>query len=273
MVNKLAILTVIYQNYDVLTDLFSSLNKQTDSNFHIFIVDLSNRKKRIGHSRFNLTIINGQNLGYAHGVNIALVEAIKQGFTAFVVINSDVILDDKFVDNSMRAINNHPHSIIGGKIYYAKGFEYHTKRYERNELGKILWYAGGNVDWKNVFINHNGVDKVDDDRYETENKTEFVPGTLMIFDKSVVDTVGFWNEKYFLYFEDADFCERAKRKTINLYYDPHIIMWHKNAQSTGGSGSPLHQKYQQINRIRFGLKYAPLNTKLYLMKNYILNKK
>lgn len=94
----------------------------------------------------------------------------------------------------------------------------------------------------------------------------------MIFDKKVVERVGHWDEDYFLYFEDADFCEKAKRKKIQLYYDPSIILWHKNAQSTGGSGSSLQQKYQLKNRLKFALKYAPLKTKLHLLWNYFSEK-
>ncbi len=272
MFHNLALITVVYQNYDVLKDLFASLQKQTKNAYHLFIADLSDDKKNVSTKNdVTLTVIDGDNLGYAHGVNIGLKDAIDQGFNKFAVVNPDVILKETLVENALRTIGDYPRSIIGGKIYYAKDFEYHKKRYERNELGKVLWYAGGKVDWKNAFISHRGVDDTDYGQYDTFERTDFVPGTLMAFDKSVVDNVGLWNEKYFLYFEDADFCERAKRKGINLYYDPSIILWHKNAQSTGGSGSKLHQKYQQINRVRFGLKYAPLKTKLFLMKNYLLN--
>ncbi|PJC81928.1 hypothetical protein CO007_02130 [Candidatus Roizmanbacteria bacterium CG_4_8_14_3_um_filter_36_10] len=92
----------------------------------------------------------------------------------------------------------------------------------------------------------------------------------MVFDKEVIKRVGLWDESYFLYFEDADYDEKAKRKGINLYYDPSIVIWHKNAQSTGGAGSSLHQRYQERNRLKFGLKYAPLKTRLYLIKNYLI---
>jgi GT2 family glycosyltransferase len=94
----------------------------------------------------------------------------------------------------------------------------------------------------------------------------------MLFDKSVIDKVGFWDESYFLYFEDADYCVRAKRKGIKLYYDPSINVWHKNAQSTGGSGSSIHVKYQKENRVKFGFKYAPLKTKFHLVKNFLFAK-
>jgi hypothetical protein len=54
-------------------------------------------------------------------------------------------------------------------------------------------------------------------------------------------------------------------------YDPSIKLWHKNGQITDGPGSVLHKKYQEKNRVVFGLKYAPLRTKLHLLKNAITN--
>lgn len=136
----------------------------------------------------------------------------------------------------------------------------------------MLWFAGGKIDWHHALTPHIGVDEIDKGQYNKFKEVDFVNGALMLFDKEVIEKVGFWDEGYFLYFEDADYCVRAKRLGIKMYYDPSIVIWHKNAQSTGGSGSSLHLKYQRSNRLKFGLKYAPLSTKLHLIKNYVLGK-
>ncbi len=272
MLTKLALITVVYQNYDILKDFFESLNKQTNKDFHLYIVDLSTDRKKIAHPHFPYTIITGQNRGYAYGVNNGLQKAIRDGNIHFAVINSDVLIEETFVEYTLSSLNTYPMSLIGGKIYYAPGFEYHKDRYQLKDRGKILWYTGGTIDWQNVYVKHRGVDEVDTGQYSVDEPTDFITGCFMTFDKTTFDTVGLWDEKYFLYYEDADFCERAKRKGIKLYYDPSIVLWHKNAQSTGGSGSPLHNHYQKINRLRFGMKYAPFKTKLFLIRDYLLDK-
>lgn len=271
MKSKLAIITVVYQNYDVLKDFFSSLENQTSKNFHLFICDLSDDKKEIEEKNVNLTVIESQNRGYAHGVNVALKKAIGQGFNYFCVINNDTYFEKEFVQRVLQSLKNHPKSLIGGKIYYARGFEYHKGRYEKTDLGRIIWYAGGGVDWDHAITPHRGVDEVDRGQCDNFSETEFITGALILFDKKVIDNVGFWDESYFLYFEDADFCERAKRKGIKLYYDPSIAIYHKVSQSTEGSGSLLHKKYQSRNRLKFGLKYAPLRTKTHLIINAIIS--
>lgn len=266
----LAIITVIYENYTVHDDFLASLRNQTNKNYHLYCIDVSIHRNTIDHKCIPAEVIYTENKGYSYGVNKGLKKALEDGLNNFCVINNDIFFKQNFIKNSLNSIVNHPSSIIGGKIYYAPRFEYHKNRYQKSDLGKVVWYAGGSVDWNHALTPHIGVDEVDRGQFDSFKEIEFVNGAFMLFDKSVVNKIGFWDESYFLYFEDADFCVRAKRAGIKIYYDPKIIIWHKNAQSTGGSGSLLHQKYQRINRLRFGLKYAPLKTKLHLIKNYLL---
>lgn len=268
MKNNIALITVVYQNYEVIKDLFSSLLKQNNNNYHLIISDLSDNKEKIVTDSLPVTIINSKNLGYAHGVNIALKTAIDHNFSLFSILNNDTYVSNNFIETVGLSLRKYPSTIIGGKIYYAPGFEYHKSRYNKRDLGKVIWYAGGIIDWDNVYIKHKGVDEIDQEKFNILLETDFITGCLINFDKKVIDKVGFLDESFFLYYEDADFCERAKRKNIKLYYDPSITIWHKNAQSTGGSGSSIHKIYQEKNRVKFALKYAPLNSKLHIIKNY-----
>lgn len=269
---SLALITVVYENYTVLDDFLKSLHNQTSKNFYLYIVDSSVHRHPIDHEGIPAEVIYAENKGYSYGVNTGLKKALEDGLNNFCVINNDIYFKQNFIKNTLNSILDHPSSIIGGRIYYAPSFEYHKNRYKKSDLGKVLWYAGGLIDWDQATTPHIGVDEVDRGQFNTFREIEFVSGAFMLFDKSVADKVGFWDEDYFLYYEDADFCVRAKRAGVKLYFDPSLVIWHKNAQSTGGSGSVLHQKYQNKNRLKFGLKYAPLRTKLHLIKNYFLNR-
>jgi GT2 family glycosyltransferase len=94
----------------------------------------------------------------------------------------------------------------------------------------------------------------------------------MMFDKTFYETVGDIDESYFMYFEDSDWSLRAARAGVKLYYDPKVILWHKNAQSSNGPGSVLHQKYQRKNRVKFALKYAPIKSRIHVLKNYLIGR-
>ena len=125
------------------------------------------------------------------------------------------------------------------------------------------------MDWKNVIGFHRGVDEVDRGQYDQIEKTDFASGCCMLVKREIFEKVGFLDEKFFLYYEDSDFCERIRRRGYSIIYSPKAILWHKNAGSAGGSGSSLQDYYITRNRMLFGFRYARLRSKLALFKESI----
>ncbi|MGB9707282.1 MAG: glycosyltransferase [Microgenomates group bacterium] len=269
----IGIITVNYNQNKITVDFLDSLKEaKNNKKISLFIADLSTKKELIINKNypFEIKVIEKENKGYAYGINSGLKYFLNKGVDKFCVVNNDILFKKNFLIETEKSFENF--DFFGGKIYYAPGFEYHKNRYQKKDLGKVIWYAGGIIDWKNCLIFHRGVDEVDYGQYNKIEMTDFVTGCLMCFNKQVVKKLGFWEEKYFLYFEDADYCIRAKKANFKLIYNPKIIIYHKNAQSTGGSGSKLHQKYQKKSQLIFGLKYAPFKTKIHLIKNYFFQK-
>lgn len=268
---KLAIITVVFKNYTILEDYFATLSKQTDSGFHVYILDLSPEPQDYAYPSF-VTYIHDKNHGYAFGINQGVKKALEDGYEIVAPMNCDITVKEDFVSNIKKSLVQSPNSIIGAKIYYFPSFEYHKDRYSEKERGKVFWYAGGVTDWKNVFTTHRGVDEVDSGQYEKKESTTFITGCFMAYDKSVIKKIGYWDENYFLFYEDADYCARAMNANIPLLYDPSIVIWHKSGQSTSGAASTFQQNYLEKNRLKFGLKYAPLRTKIHLLKNYFFKR-
>lgn len=266
----LALLIVYYNHPEQLQDFLLSLKKNQTKDIKLFIADLSGNLKLKNSYGLKIEIIPGKNKGYAYGVNLGLKAALNQNFAKFCVLNYDTYLESRFVKQVLNRFKTN--NLFGGKIYYARGFEYHKNRYQNKDLGKVLWYAGGQINWNHATVTHRGVDEVDNKQYDQVETTNFIPGTLMAFTKEVVDKVGFWDERFFLYYEDTDYCVRCQKLGLTLTYDPKIIIWHKNAGTTGGPGSKLHVKHQRYSRLLFGLKHAPFRTKTHLIINYLLQK-
>lgn len=267
----LAVITVVYNNYNNLADFLASFNKQTNKDFHIYIVDASDKPYQI-QLPSQVSLVKVKNGGYAYGLNKGLAEAMAADYTQFVFINDDVSVAPDFVEKASLSIIEHPETLIGGKIYYYPGHEYHKDRYRPEEVGHVLWYAGGEMDWAHAMAKHIGVDEVDTGLFNAPTETGFVTGCLMCFDSSLVEKAGKMDESYFLYYEDTDWCQRIVKSGAKLWYDPSIIIWHKNAQSSGGSGSGLQSRYQRWNIMKFGLRYAPFRTKVHLVINYLMGR-
>lgn len=205
------------------------------------------------------------NSGFSGGNNVGIKSAVAQGDDYVIFLNNDTMVDPNLVTELVKTANKKV-SIVVPKIYFAKGYEYHKERYTKAEQGKVIWYAGGKIDWNNMYASHRGVDEVDRGQYDVSEQTEFASGCCMLLSCELFEEVGYLDDDLFLYLEDLDFCLRAKRVGYEIIYAPRALVWHKNASSSDKPGSKLHQYYLTRNRLIVGMRYAPLRTKLALLK-------
>lgn len=213
-------------------------------------------------------IETGKNLGFTGGNNIGIKHAIQKGADYIWLLNNDTIVDRNALQ-LMYAFKDTKVGIAGSKIYFAPGHEYHKERYTKDSQGKVLWFAGGIVDWHNMYASHKGVDEIDRGQYNTPIDTDYITGCSMMIKREVVDRIGILDDAYYLYLEDLDYCLRAKRAGFLLRYYPESIIWHVNAGSSGGAGNVLHEYYQTRNRFIVGIRYASMRTKFALLRESI----
>ncbi len=215
-------------------------------------------------------IRNEENLGFSGGNNVGIKYALENGTDYILILNNDTVVQGSLLKELLSVAKSDSNiGVVVPKIYFAKGFEYHKERYKSEELGKVLWYSGGKIDWKNVLGSHRGVDEVDHGQYNDIQETDYATGCCMFVKAEVFKKIGFLNDNYFLYYEDNDFSQRAKKTGFKIIYAPKAIIWHKNAGSAGGSGSELQDYYITRNRLLFGFKYAPLRSRIALIKESI----
>lgn len=214
-----------------------------------------------------------KNGGFAWANNEMMKQAFQDGHEFVILLNNDTTVDPKFLKPLIAQAKRKDVGQVCPKIYFYPGNEFHRKDYNDSERGKVIWYAGGVMDWANVFASHWGVDEVDHGQFDEVCDTDFATGCCVATSRKAIEKYGFMDEKYFLYYEDADWSLAAKSKGLRVIYEPKSVIWHKNAGSTGGSGSSLQMYYQTRNRVYFGLKFAPLKTKLHLLKNQLLDLK
>jgi GT2 family glycosyltransferase len=272
-VKKVFVVILNYKGHDDTKELLNSLKNLKKEDFELNVVVVDNcPEDRINlvESRFvdlNLRLIyNGKNLGFSGGNNVGMEFALSKGADYIVILNNDTIVDSSFISELVKvAEQDKSAGIVVPKIYFAKGYEFH-KRYKENELGRVIWYAGGEIDWNNVIGHHRGVDEVDNGQYDETVETQIASGCCFLIKTDVVRKIGMYDDKFFLYYEDADLSIRVKKSGYKLVYAPKSIIWHKNAQSTGGSGSSIQDYFITRNRLLFGLKYAPFRAKLALAR-------
>jgi hypothetical protein len=215
-------------------------------------------------------IQSGANLGFGGGNNIGIKDAIGRGSEYVILMNNDLVLPEDMLVKTVKYMQENPGvGLASPKMYFAPGYEFHKDRYKKSELGKVFWYAGGIIDWKNVLSSHKGVDEVDQGQYETAAETDFANGACVIIRSEVFKKVGYFDDSLFLYWEDADFSERAKKTGYKVMYFPGTYLWHKVSVSTGGSGSSSNDYFLIRNRLYFAMRYAGARAKLAVLKDTV----
>lgn len=268
---KVTIIILHFNHQPLTEDCLFSIEKLAVKNFELSTIIVNNNpqekidslKKKFPQVKFLSSL---KNLGFTGGNNLGIKEALKNGADFILLLNNDTLLAEGLLVELLKsAKENKQAGILAPKIYFAKGHEFHKDQYFKKDQGKVFWYAGGLLDWQNIIASHRGVDEVDHRQYNQPSLTDFASGCGMLVKKEVFEKIGFFDDDYFLYLEDVDFCQRAKLAGFQILYVPQAYLWHLNAGSSS-VGGPLHDYYLTRNRLLFGFKYASLRTKTALFK-------
>jgi len=267
MINKVFVVILNWNRAKDTIDALVSVSNLTikDYKLDVIVIDnassdnslreITSKTQKLTRKLITFHIIkNKENLGFAAGNNVGLMYALKNKADFVMTLNNDTVVHPDLLIRLIEAARRNPDlGSASPKIYFAKGFEFHKDRYIKTDLGEVLWYGGGDIDWANVYGKTRGVDEVDKGQYDKVEETDFATGACM------------FDEKYFMYYEDTDLSLRIKKNGFKLFYIPQAIVWHKVAQSSG-IGSELNDYFITRNRLLFGMKYAKIRSRFALYR-------
>lgn len=253
----ITIVTINYNSSENTIKLLESLKKQIDHNFDVIIVDNNSspeEKSKLKNYKTEETNIvyleNEHNLGFSGGCNTGIRRALENSSNWVVLLNNDTWVENGFIA-SLKAKLEGLEGIVGVPLV------------ENSKLA----YAG-KIEWLKPTLKH--VYKYSD----LVGPNIYIIGGGMAVHKSVFDKIGFFDEKYFLYFEDADFSIRARKAKIPINILEQPKAYHQVSASTSKLGSPLLLRYHYRNALYFNLKNGPhyLKAVLWLWRISIMTK-
>lgn len=163
-------------------------------------------------------IRNEANYGFARGVNVGIRYAFACGADFVFLLNSDAIIDRRCIQvlaSSLEA--NAMVGIAGPRIFYHA----HPDR---------IWQGGGYLSLiKTGVVNpeKNRLRPPSAEQIEEIKEVGFLTACAMLIKSQVVEKVGLFDEDFFFYGEDVDFCIRVTRAGFKLLYVPQAKSWHK----------------------------------------------
>jgi len=278
MTNRVAIVILNWNQAKLTIKTISSFLKITPGkySYNIYLVDNASTDnsyqefKKLYQNNSKITLLKTKtNLGYAGGNNFAIKKALNKKFDYILIANNDILVSPDFLDKLLVSAQKNPESILYPKIYFAPGFEYHHERYQKKDRGKVIWALGGKIDWDNVYASNLAIDEVDRGQYDKVNlEVDFVSGCCFLLSKDAFQKIGLFDSRYYLYFEDVDFSQRAKKLGFKLKLVPEAVIWHLNSASSSPN-SHLQNYFITRNRLLFGFNYASTRAKFALFRESI----
>lgn len=275
---KIAIIIVHYNTDQDTTECLESLAKVRIGNWeqHIYVIDNGSKEPyQLPNKKIpaNVELLRSEsNLGFTGGTNLGMQDALAFFQPDYMLLlNSDTLMEPDFLLQLFAAAEVNPQvGLYNPIVYFAKEYEFHQKSYKKNDLGNVIWYAGGSIDWTHLAGFHRGVDEIERGHFlpshTTQLESDFATGCCVLIRREVIETIGFMDDSFFLYWEDVDYSLRAKQAGFKVVCEPTSVIYHKNAGSSEGAGSKLQQYYQTRNRLAIALKYGTWKTRLQACK-------
>ncbi len=195
-------LTIVINTFNSDEKIYKCLNS-INQEFKVLIIENSDNiefKDRIEKKYSNVNCeLTGQNLGYAKGNNLGLSKVTSK---YALILNPDAILSDDALENFLKRVKNFDNFALIGPLVQEK-----KDLIKRNE----------------IHSNHNLIE------------VETIKGFAMFLNVKHFEEIGFFDENFFIYFEEIDLCKRLKEIGKNIFLDPKIIIDHIGGSSHNSS--------------------------------------
>lgn len=230
---KLHIILVNYNTTDLLVTCLNTIRDHTmPADYQVIVVDNCSQDGAVERLRQEYpevcVIANTVNGGYAKAVN----QAIQAGDSDYILLlNPDIEVTAGSIEALMRFLDDTPDAgIAGGKLLNPDGtLQYSCRTFYT--LPIILWrrtFLGKLFPDSRILTCH----LMTDWDHNSARDVDWVLGACMLIRRSALQDVGLMDERFFLYFEDVDWCYRMQKGGWRVCYVPEARMVHHHQRQS-----------------------------------------
>jgi len=247
--SRVSVIVLNWNGWQDTVECLGSLEKLETGNLKIDVIVCDNgstddslerlRAFKIQNSRFKIHVIeNRANLGFAGGNNPGIRYAMEQGADYVFLLNNDTIIQDgDFLQKLVAVGESDPTiGILGPFVLFADDPE-------------KIHFAGGKINFWMNRAEHIGLgEKMENGKWKTVRpyEVDYITGAAMLVKRQVIEKIGLMNESYFLYYEDSDWCIRARKAGFRCIMVSEARILHKVSRSTR-PGSSSYISYHVRN--------------------------
>lgn len=255
-----ALVYVVVLNWNGRSDTLAcleSLERLDHPNRRVIVVDNGSSDDSVAAIRTAFpgveVIETGANLGFSGGNNIGIRLALERGADYVLLLNNDTVVDPGLVTAFLAASERRPDAgAFGAKIFF-----YDDPR--------RVWFAGARWEPTRAHFIQIGEGVLDGEQsFSTSGETAYACGCAFFVSAQRLRDVGLLDEDFFLYFEETDWCYRARRLGYPSIFVPEARLWHKVSVSFGGERSPLALYFLTRNRLLWAQRHGKLTLRMKL---------
>jgi len=264
---RIWIVVLSWNQYDLTAACVRSLMQLDYPNYQIVVVDNNSQDDTVEKLRLEFAnrlelIVNAQNLGFAGGNNVGIRYALRRNVDYVMILNNDTVVDASFLTPLVKVLQAEARAaVVTPKIY----FMHDSDR---------IWAAGGKVYWRFGLARSRGRDELDCGQFDRREQVDYATGCCMLFRRGALEKVGLLDERYFAYFEDSDWCMRAREEGFQIWYEPTSIIWHvAGASSRIGKTWSASVRYLNVrNNLWFIHRYIKGPPRLIALVSFIVSR-
>lgn len=247
---------IIILNYNGLVDTLAcleSLEQLEYSNYETVLVDNGSSDGSVVAVRRAyprvMIMETGENLGYAAGNNVGLQYMLASDAAYALLLNNDTVVAPNFLAQLVDTAQTDPLiGVAGPTIYYF-------------DQPDTIWSVGGAIDWDRGQTGMLGLDQPDTGQFGQDPRpVDFVTGCALLVKRQVLEEAGLLDARFFMYFEETEWCTRIRRAGYHIIHVPSSKIWHKIKPGQQHRSPRVHY-YMTRNRLLFlRAARAPLMT-------------
>ncbi|HLK12246.1 MAG TPA: glycosyltransferase family 2 protein [Candidatus Binatia bacterium] len=226
---------IVILNWNAAADTIACLESLKAADLRgasVMVVDNGSRDGSVGRLRTDFPGLRilalPENRGYAGGNNAGIRVALDEGAEGVLLLNSDTRVAPDFLPPLLDAMASSPTAgAVSSAIF----------RMDRPEMLDVAWcevhFAQRHV------VQIIGVNALPGEGYDRRREVPVAIGCSLLLKAEALRQVGLFDEAYFAYHEDVDWCLRARRAGWELFYEPFSRVYHRGSGSTRAlSGRP-----------------------------------
>ena len=251
MLPKVFMIVLCFNGVELTVECIESIYNQDYSSIETCIVDNGSEDETIPFvsARFPKVrlIQNHNNLGYALGNNKGIEYTLGAGADIVMLVNNDTRLHESCVQTLVNGLQSDPkRGIIGPMVY----------TWDKDQT---ISSAGGKIDWCYADAENEGMGEKDHGQFH-ERLVDFINGCGIMASREAIAKTSGLDPKFFMYWEETDWCFRVKNAGFNVFFEPLATMEHKQT-IRNVELKPTTLYYMTRNRFLFFSRHSPKKLK------------